>query len=94
METPTAKLASALRERLAIIGDEESRKNVDAHMERLRVVSEKIEALIRSLPLYIDPQLTHFLSRRSYDKALDRLERLEQQPPTLPVQPRRSGTIR
>jgi hypothetical protein len=88
------KLAEALRERIAVIRDEESRKNVDAHMERLRVVSEKIDVLVKALPVYIDPQLAHFLGRRSYDKALEMLERAEQAPAAAPDPPRRSGTIR
>jgi hypothetical protein len=67
-------LAAALRERLAIVGDEESRRDPERHMERLRVVSERIEALERRLPARIDPQLRHFLQRRSYSKALDLLE--------------------
>jgi hypothetical protein len=75
MKTEPGELASALRERLAIIGDTESRKDVDAHTERLRAVSEKIDALVRALPQYIDPQLRHFLTRHSYDKALEMLER-------------------
>jgi hypothetical protein len=75
METKKEELASALRERLAIIRDEESRKNAEAHVARLRAVSEKIDALVKALPRYIDPQLSHFLSRRSYDKALEMLER-------------------
>ena len=92
MQTPTDKLVSALRERLAIIADEESRKNADAHMQRLRAVSEKIDAAIKELPVYIDPQLAHFLGRHSYDKALEMLERAKKQPPD--TTPRRSGTIR
>ena len=80
MKTQPGELASALRERLAIIADAESRKNIEAHMERLRAVSEKIDALIRALPQYIDPQLRHFLTRRSYDKALEMLERPDQPP--------------
>jgi hypothetical protein len=91
MQTPTEKLVSALRERLAIIGDAESRKNVDAHMQRLRVVSQKIDAATKELPSYLDPQLAHFLGRRSYDKALEMLERPEEPPG---ASPRRGGTIR
>jgi enoyl-[acyl-carrier-protein] reductase (NADH) len=75
MKTQPDELASALRERLAVIADAESRKNIDAHMERLRAVSEKIHALVKALPPYIDPQLRHFLTRHSYDKALEMLER-------------------
>ena len=74
MDTSLTDLAAALRERLAIIGDEESRTDPDRHTERLREISEKIERLERSLPPKIDPQLRHFLQRRSYSKALDLLE--------------------
>jgi hypothetical protein len=68
------QLAGALRERLSIIGDEASRGNPDRHMERLRSVSERIERLEQTLPARIDPQLRHFLQRRSYSKALEFLE--------------------
>jgi hypothetical protein len=74
MDKILTELATALRERLAIIGDEESRRDPDRHTERLRVVSEKIEDLERQLPPKIDPQLRHFLQRRSYSKALELLE--------------------
>ena len=43
-------LKEALRERLAIIHDEESRRDADAHMARLREVSEKIDKLQAALP--------------------------------------------
>jgi len=65
------ELAGALRERLAIIADEESRLDSVRHTERLREVSERIEEIERGLPPTIDPQLRHFLQRRSYDKALE-----------------------
>ena len=74
MKTPTQELTDTLQERLAIIRDEESRKNIDAHMERLRLVSEKLDAIVGTLPHPIDPRLAHFLERRSYDKALAMLE--------------------
>jgi len=67
-------LASALRERLAIIGDENSRRDPEKHMARLRENSEKIDNLAPALPKPIDPQLAHFLQRKSYDKALELLE--------------------
>jgi hypothetical protein len=75
MDTSLTALAAALRERFAIIGDEQSRTNPDRHTQRLREVSEKIERLEQSLPLGIDPQLRHFLQRRSYSKALELLEK-------------------
>ncbi|HZE57239.1 MAG TPA: hypothetical protein VE031_05255 [Chthoniobacterales bacterium] len=74
MTAPFAELAAALRERLAVISDEDSRRDPDRHTARLREVSEKIERLEQSLPAQIDPQLRHFLQRRSYTKALELLE--------------------
>jgi phytoene dehydrogenase-like protein len=74
MESALVDLAQALRERLAIIRDDESRRNADAHMARLRAVSEKIEELQATLPQPLDSRLAHYLQRRSYDKALDFLE--------------------
>ncbi len=66
-----AELSEALRERLAIIEDGESRRNLVRHIERLRQVSERIEAIEQRLPATTDPQLRHFLQRRSYNKALE-----------------------
>ena len=74
MKNILADLTAALRERLTIIGDEESRRDPGRHTERLRTVSEKIEDLERRLPPKIDPELRHFLQRRSYSKALELLE--------------------
>ena len=74
MQDPMPALKSALRERLIIIGDEESRQNATNHMARLKAVSEKIDALQASLPAQADPRLRHYLERRSYDKALEWLE--------------------
>ena len=67
------ELTEALRERLGIIQDEESRRDPAHHIERLRRISEKIELLEHQLPPTIDPQLRHFLQRRSYNKALELL---------------------
>lgn len=67
------ELREALRERLAIIEDEESRGDPLRHTERLRRISETIESLEQQLPSTIDPQLKHFLQRRSYGKALELL---------------------
>jgi len=74
VQNTTSELASALRERLAIIGDEASRRDSEKHMARLRAVSEKIDNLAAVLPRPIDPQLAHFLRRKSYDKALEFLQ--------------------
>ena len=78
MNQAIVDLAAALRERLAIIGDENSRRDPEAHTARLRAISEKIERLEAALPKPIDPQLAHFLQRNSYDKALELLEADEQ----------------
>lgn len=74
MQNVRSDLASALRERLAIIGDENSRRDPEKHVARLREISEKIDNLAAALPRPIDPQLAHFLQRKSYDKALEFLE--------------------
>jgi hypothetical protein len=74
MENTLAELAQALRQRLAIIHDEESRRDHVKHMDRLRAVSEKIDRLQESLTPSIDPRLKHYLDRKSYDKALEHLE--------------------
>ena len=73
MDAQLTELAAALRERLDIIADDESRRDPDRHTERLRRVSEQIERLEQALPPKIDPQLRHFLQRRSYSKALELL---------------------
>jgi hypothetical protein len=76
MEDVRVDLREALRERLAIIGDEESRRDEPAHMARLQAISERIDKLAAALPRPIDSQLAHYLQRRSYDKALEFLEQL------------------
>lgn len=73
MEKILTDLSEALRDRLAIIADKESRRDPARHTERLREVSERIEQIEQALPPTIDPQLRHFLQRRSYSKALELL---------------------
>jgi hypothetical protein len=68
------ELRDALRERLAIIHDEESRRDEAKHIDRLRAISEKIDKLQAALPQPVDTRLAHYLQRRSYDKALELLE--------------------
>jgi hypothetical protein len=72
--TAFVALREALRERLAIIHDKESRRDEEKHMARLRAISEKIDQLQAVLPRPIDPRLAHYLQRRSYDKALEFIE--------------------
>jgi hypothetical protein len=74
MESALAELAQALRDRLVVIRDEESRRDHAKHIDRLRAVSEKIDRLQESLPPSIDPRLRHYLDRKSYEKALEYLE--------------------
>ena len=74
MQNALADLAQALRERLAIIRDEESRCDHATHIDRLRAVSEKIDRLQTLLPSSTNPQLKHYLQRKSYDKALEFIE--------------------
>jgi hypothetical protein len=69
-----SSLKEALRERLAVIGDEQSRGDAEKHIARLRAVSQKIDRLEAALPQPVDPRLAHYLQRRSYDKALELLE--------------------
>ena len=73
MESALADLAQALRERLTVIRDKESRSDHAKHIDRLRAASEKIDRLQESLPPSIDPRLKHYLQRKSYDKALELL---------------------
>jgi hypothetical protein len=68
-------LVGALRERLAIIRDEASRRDEKRHVARLCNVSAKIEELQATLPKPVDPRLAHYLERKSYEKALELLER-------------------
>jgi hypothetical protein len=74
MENALVDLVQALQERLAIIHDEESRRDEAKHIARLRAVSEKIDKLQAALPKPVDPRLAHYLQRKSYDKALAHLE--------------------
>jgi hypothetical protein len=74
MENALVDLTQALRERLAVIRDEQSRRDEAKHIARLRVVSERIDQLQTELPQPVDPRLAHYLQRRSYDKALEFLE--------------------
>lgn len=71
----SATLASALRERLAIIADRDPYSNDPAaHLNCLQEVSTKIAELAKQLPANTDPQLAHYLQRCSFDKALAFLE--------------------
>ena len=77
MEEALLDLAGALRERLAVIRDEESRRDEATHIERLKAISEKIDKLQREVPQQLHPRLAHYLERKSYDKALEYLEGMD-----------------
>jgi len=74
MTKTETELAGALRERLKIISDEESRRDPEQHVKRLQEISDRIETLADAIPEPIPPRLAHLLDRRSYDKALEFLE--------------------
>jgi hypothetical protein len=74
MEKTLVDLGQILRERLAVIRDEQSRRDEAKHIARLKAISEQIDDLQTRLPKPIDPRLAHYLERKSYDKALDFLE--------------------
>lgn len=76
MKSSYLTLADALRERRALIADDESRRDSERHMAKLEAVSKKIAIAEQALPQPVDPQLTHYLARCSYDKALAALEAL------------------
>ena len=69
-----SELAQALRDRLVIIGDEQSRQDPEQHTARLKEISDRITSIEERLPETTDPELRHYLQRRSYDKALDFLQ--------------------
>ena len=72
-----AELARALRERLTIIADQESRRSPEEHMKRLKFASEQIADAAGKLPADVDSHLRHYLARCSYDKALAFIEQQE-----------------
>lgn len=73
--TPFRELAEALRDRIAVVGDRDwYQRDPAGHLERLKSGSERISTLGKELPEPVDPRLSHFLERCSYDKALAFLE--------------------
>ena len=74
MENALVDLTQALRERLAVIRDEQSRRDEAKHIARLRSDLGKNRRLQATLPQPLDPRLAHYLQRKSYDKALEFLE--------------------
>lgn len=70
-----AELASALRERLAVIADRALyERDPAAHLEKLKTASAQIETSSAALPKPVPGDLAHFLHGASYQKALAWLE--------------------
>lgn len=69
------ELADALRARRATIFDRAAREaDAAAHLASLQHASEAVSAAEARLARPVDPDLAHYLSRCSYDKALAWLE--------------------
>lgn len=65
-------LKGLVQERLDTVADREHYlRDPEGHLERLKSVSERLDAAVQVLPPDTDPQLRHFLERQSYMKALD-----------------------
>jgi len=70
-----AELASALRERLAVIADRALyERDPAAHLEKLQAASVRIDVASAALPKPVPGDLAHFLHGASYRKALAWLE--------------------
>ncbi len=73
-KTQLKEVAALLEERLRIIGDHAWRDRDQAgHLEALKKVAVEIEAAKKQVPRNLDPDLTHYLERCSFDKALERI---------------------
>ena len=72
---PYQALADALRERMAIIADRDLyQRDPSAHLEKLKVVSQRIEQCAGALPPPISGELAHYIQRASFAKALGWIE--------------------
>ena len=75
------ELAQILEKRLEVIADHESRdRDPEAHLERLKTVSDEITAWHEAHRHEIDRNLEHFLSGASFQKALLYLQTGERRP--------------
>ena len=75
----TQELAQLLRKRVAIIADHAWRdENPASHLDALKSISEEISAWSLAHRSTLDPQLRHFLSNASFQKALSHVENLTQ----------------
>jgi hypothetical protein len=64
-----------LRERLQVIGDRELfQRDPGAHLEKLKIASQKIDVCAAELPSPVATDLAHYLHRASFAKALEWIE--------------------
>jgi hypothetical protein len=74
LKTRLAVLAGLLEERLRLIADHAWRDRDQAgHLAELKRVALEIEAAKKEIPRGFDGELTHYLERASFDKALARI---------------------
>jgi hypothetical protein len=73
-------LAKTLRDRLSVIANHELRDRDPAmHLKKLQEASEAIDQWESQYSLSeMDPKLRHYLERRSYDKALERIAEISE----------------
>lgn len=72
---PYQSLAEALRERMAVISDRELyQRDPAAHLEKLKVVSHRIDECAAALPPPVSGELAHYIHRASFAKALAWIE--------------------
>ena len=75
MEHPTGFKSEVLQALEAYFGAIEAQKAPEpSQRPSLRVHFEKLDGLLASCPPDADPQLRHFLERKSYEKALAMLK--------------------
>ncbi len=73
--SPQEILIQAFRHRLQVIADSAFReRDATGHLQAIAEASLSIEKAAADLPQPVDPQLQHFLDRRSFEKALAFLE--------------------
>lgn len=71
-------LRHLLEERLRVIADHEWReRDAEAHLARLKEVSEALVAEHQRMRSQVPARLNHFLTQASYSKALDWLREQE-----------------
>jgi len=70
-EDQQKRLSELLRERVSVIADHDFRdRDPNAHLAKLKEVSENLSATHSELKAALPPRLNHFLTQSSYEKAL------------------------